>query len=136
MEENISDSEFSCAGKNEGYDMARFALVTYVGTPIAMLGIVFNGLLMVNLVRIIIKNLYVPDLTSSSKCFFFRSSSPAKNASNHRRCICLCWPYSTLWYASSICLSLRLMRLPFIIKTRNYIIYGIHIQCFCMDWVG
>lgn len=36
-----------CAGKNEGYDDARFALVVYVGTPIALVGIIFNAILLV-----------------------------------------------------------------------------------------
>lgn len=36
-----------CAERNEGYDDARFALVVYIGTPIAFIGIVFNGILVV-----------------------------------------------------------------------------------------
>uniref|UniRef100_A0A914PBW1 G-protein coupled receptors family 1 profile domain-containing protein n=1 Tax=Panagrolaimus davidi TaxID=227884 RepID=A0A914PBW1_9BILA len=42
----LSTSEgLECGGKNEAYDFARFALVTYVGTPIALLGLLFNAFL-------------------------------------------------------------------------------------------
>lgn len=44
MNENESTE---CTEKNEAYDSARFALVVYVGTPVAFTGIVFNGILLV-----------------------------------------------------------------------------------------
>uniref|UniRef100_A0A915PXG2 G-protein coupled receptors family 1 profile domain-containing protein n=1 Tax=Setaria digitata TaxID=48799 RepID=A0A915PXG2_9BILA len=31
-----------CAEKNEGYDGGRFALVVYIGTPVAFIGTIFN----------------------------------------------------------------------------------------------
>uniref|UniRef100_A0AAF5PUK2 G_PROTEIN_RECEP_F1_2 domain-containing protein n=1 Tax=Wuchereria bancrofti TaxID=6293 RepID=A0AAF5PUK2_WUCBA len=40
-------NETECAEKNEGYDNARFALVVYIGTPVAFLGTVFNGILLI-----------------------------------------------------------------------------------------
>ncbi|KAE9552114.1 hypothetical protein FO519_004694 [Halicephalobus sp. NKZ332] len=46
LSENLdSEGELECGGKNEAYDFARFALVTYVGTPIAIFGLVFNAIL-------------------------------------------------------------------------------------------
>ncbi|KAM3717448.1 G-protein coupled receptor [Dirofilaria immitis] len=36
-----------CAEKNEGYDDARFALVVYIGTPMAFIGTIFNVILLV-----------------------------------------------------------------------------------------
>ena len=46
--DNISpEGIHECGGKNEAYDFARFALVTYVGTPIALLGLLFNAFLVV-----------------------------------------------------------------------------------------
>ena len=44
-----SPATFECGGKNEAYDFARFALVTYVGTPIALLGLLFNAFLVVSI---------------------------------------------------------------------------------------
>ncbi|VDM27126.1 unnamed protein product [Toxocara canis] len=46
---NASEQQLTseCAAKNEGYDVARFALVVYVGTPIAFVGIFFNAILLV-----------------------------------------------------------------------------------------
>uniref|UniRef100_A0A7E4VR17 G_PROTEIN_RECEP_F1_2 domain-containing protein n=1 Tax=Panagrellus redivivus TaxID=6233 RepID=A0A7E4VR17_PANRE len=41
----ISEDDFQCGAKNEGYDDARFALVTYGGTPIAICGLIFNLIL-------------------------------------------------------------------------------------------
>uniref|UniRef100_A0AC34RKW7 G-protein coupled receptors family 1 profile domain-containing protein n=1 Tax=Panagrolaimus sp. JU765 TaxID=591449 RepID=A0AC34RKW7_9BILA len=43
--ESDSAEVLECGGKNEAYDFARFALVTYVGTPIAIFGFLFNSLL-------------------------------------------------------------------------------------------
>ncbi|VDK28095.1 unnamed protein product [Gongylonema pulchrum] len=43
----MNESEITeCAEKNEAYDGARFALVVYIGTPIAIVGILFNGILL------------------------------------------------------------------------------------------
>ncbi|KAL3984962.1 7 transmembrane receptor (rhodopsin family) protein [Acanthocheilonema viteae] len=36
-----------CAEKNEGYDDARFALVVYIGTPVAFIGTIFNVILLI-----------------------------------------------------------------------------------------
>ncbi|EFO17589.1 hypothetical protein LOAG_10909 [Loa loa] len=44
----MNESEvIECAEKNEGYDDARFALVVYIGTPIAFIGTLFNGILLI-----------------------------------------------------------------------------------------
>uniref|UniRef100_A0AC35G4V8 G-protein coupled receptors family 1 profile domain-containing protein n=1 Tax=Panagrolaimus sp. PS1159 TaxID=55785 RepID=A0AC35G4V8_9BILA len=43
--EILASEGLECGGKNEAYDFARFALVTYVGTPIALLGLLFNAFL-------------------------------------------------------------------------------------------
>uniref|UniRef100_A0A158Q7I5 G_PROTEIN_RECEP_F1_2 domain-containing protein n=1 Tax=Elaeophora elaphi TaxID=1147741 RepID=A0A158Q7I5_9BILA len=43
----MNESEVvECAKKNEGYDGARYALVVYIGTPIALIGTLFNGILL------------------------------------------------------------------------------------------
>ena len=47
-EASDSEGELECGGKNEAYDFARFALVTYVGTPIAIFGLIFNAILVVS----------------------------------------------------------------------------------------
>lgn len=46
-----SEEELVCGGKSEAYDFARFALVTYIGTPIAIFGLLFNALLVVSILR-------------------------------------------------------------------------------------
>lgn len=40
-------NEEKCYAKNEDYDTFRFALVVYIGTPIAIFGVISNTLLIV-----------------------------------------------------------------------------------------
>lgn len=49
----MNESEtVQCAQKNEGYYDGRFALVVYIGTPIAFIGAIFNGISLVNILYI------------------------------------------------------------------------------------
>ncbi|KAK0412413.1 hypothetical protein QR680_006196 [Steinernema hermaphroditum] len=43
----MDNSSAFCGEKNEGYDEARYALIIFIGTPLAITGVLFNSLLIV-----------------------------------------------------------------------------------------